>query len=167
MWRTASVITAASLLMTVQAAIAQQKSVDIRILYTMTYSDLEGWTVDPGTVFAIKDGETAGAVETTTAVVDSSYHGKMGHDRSGISQFVFTDGTIDISDYHANYEFSPGKSGSGTYHGVGRIAGGTGVYANATGSYAEIGPFILWPDEQGIFHGKYMASGAFTIYLRR
>ena len=52
---------------------------------------------------------------------------------SGISTFTTRDGTITISDVSAFDPAPPQGSGTGTFTGIGRITGGTGRFAGATG----------------------------------
>ncbi len=156
--------------------IAQQKnSFEFRVLYTMSLAfNLDtnegGWTLDGDSPRAILDGEGITPIITVGAV-DTSFRGNMGQDRNGTYVFALdADNSFTVSDFHANYEYAPGQAGMVTYHGIGRITGGTGIFSGATGSYAESGPTIMWPvvDAQNvpILIGKYQASGTATIYLR-
>lgn len=44
----------------------------------------------------------------------------------------------------ATFNLPPGKGGWGYYRDVSRIVDGTGRFANATGSVAQSGPFLVW-----------------------
>lgn len=52
---------------------------------------------------------------------------------SGISTFTTPDGTLTISDVSVFDPAPPQGTGTGTFSGVGRITGGTGRFAGATG----------------------------------
>jgi hypothetical protein len=52
---------------------------------------------------------------------------------SGISTFTTPDGTVTISDVSVFDPAAPQGGGTGTFSGIGRIAGGTGGFAGATG----------------------------------
>ena len=52
---------------------------------------------------------------------------------SGISTFTLADGTVTISDVSVFDPASPQGTGTGTFSGIGRITGGTGRFAGATG----------------------------------
>ena len=52
---------------------------------------------------------------------------------SGVSTFTTPDGTLTISDVSVFDPAAPQGSGTGTFSGIGRITGGTGRFAGATG----------------------------------
>ncbi len=176
MRRTIILIAAVLLLAIVPAGIAQQKkSFEFRVLYTMTLAfNMDtgegGWMLDGDSPHAILNGEGV-TPAITVGAVDSSFRGNMGQDRNGTYVFdLGEDNTFTVEEFHATYEYTPGQGGMVTYHGVGRITGGTGIFTGATGTYAESGPTILWPtvNAQNVpfLMGKYQASGAATIYVR-
>jgi hypothetical protein len=82
----------------------------------------------------------------------------MGMDRGGTTKYVInaTD-SFTMGEWHATYQFQPGKAGLFPFRGVGRIIGGTGAFQNATGSLTEEGPFIFWFDGNFV-RGKYQAA---------
>ncbi len=83
-------------------------------------------------------------------------------------KWIFENGDYFIvGEYHATFPVPPGKAGSGTYNGTGKIVEGTGMFQGATGTELETGPFLMWVfvDEYGVpwLTGKY--NGMATVRI--
>jgi hypothetical protein len=172
-WTLVLVTTAFVATPTVAAGGGQQ--IQFRALYheTLAYrfsTNTGGWQFEPGPVYCLVNGQGRPAnVAITTE--NSRYSGKMGQDHSDVYLTVFlsADDSFVVGDWHATYEYTPGGAGMVTYHGVGRIVGGTGMFAGATGSYTESGPTLTWLDDHDpdLMLGQYDGAAAATIQLAR
>jgi hypothetical protein len=84
-----------------------------------------------------------------------------GHAGMGIGSDLFDFGggnTVITAATHANFPSPPGLwplDAGGLYRSAGKIVGGTGRFANASGNLLESGPFVVWDLDKELPHGRF------------
>lgn len=93
------------------------------------------------------------------------HQGVVGQDRGGKTLWTFGPaGTLLLEQKSVSvFTMSPGKAGIGVFRVTWRIAGGTGRFAQATGTISEMGPYLVWfkpGDDPAVAlpQGKYNAE---------
>lgn len=153
-------------------AAAQQPCSDLRALNTQTFAaDPEGnggWTLLAGTTSGILDWQPVKLnyieylpPESGGSAYPSAVAGRYW---DFTQTWYFQDangheiGTLSVGSYHASFPVPSGKGGAGNFVGNGKITGGTGIFAGASGTVNESGPYLLWFTEDGWMRGSYNAS---------
>jgi hypothetical protein len=151
-------------------ASAQSKCKDLVAMYRVTFrvnlfyedSTNFGWTIDSNGITATLDGE----VLRPTVEFDPEHKGVsffrgrpdymagVGHDEGQVNVWHFNEGEFTVGDWHAVYPnqpaniwgdlINPPSSALFVYDGTGKIIGGGGAFAGASGSFTETGPFLQW-----------------------
>jgi hypothetical protein len=133
-----------------------------RLSFTATTPSIFTWN---GQTYISLGGEEAlisDYVLTAGPPPDQSHHGIIGMDRGATGKWDFgSKGTVPFElQSVAVYQEPPGKVVFANYRSVWRITGGTGRFAQVTGSFTQSGPFMVWfesPSDQfpqGRYNGE-------------
>jgi hypothetical protein len=149
-------VLALSLFFAITAAIpiqAQQPCMDLQALVQASLPSpypIYQYNTWGGNVYAMLGGQLLQGIFSGGGEVSQS-HGVNTVGKDGFYKFVFGTDSLTIQFTHAVWPFPPGKGGIGEYKGEGRIAEGTGRFANAWGNVAWSGPFIVWVEGQNVY----------------